>query len=39
MGSCVVMTEFEGDDLIEISLALPPDASADLSTFAGLGLT
>lgn len=39
LGSCVVTTEFDGDVLREITLTLPPDGSADLSTFAGLGLT
>jgi hypothetical protein len=39
LGSCVVMAEFDGDKLKEVTLTLPPDASADVSTFAGLGLT
>lgn len=38
-GSCLVMAEFDGDALSEITVTVPPDASADLSTFAGLGLT
>lgn len=39
LGSCVLMTEYSGTELAEISLTLPPDPSAVLSTFAGLGLT
>jgi hypothetical protein len=39
LGSCVVMTEYEGDELTDVTLTVPPDGSADLSTFAGLGLT
>lgn len=39
LGSCVVMAEYDADQLTEVSLTLPPDRSADLSTFAGLGLT
>lgn len=39
LGSFLVMAEFEGDVLSEISLTVPPDVSADVSTFAGLGLT
>jgi hypothetical protein len=39
LGSCVVLTEFDHDVLTEVSLTLPPDAAADVSTFAGLGLT
>jgi hypothetical protein len=39
MGSCVVMVEFENDALSEITLTVPPDGSAELSTFAGIGLT
>jgi len=39
LGSCVVMAEYDADRLTEVSLTLPPDRSADLSTFAGLGLT
>jgi hypothetical protein len=39
MGSCVVMVEFENEAVSEITLTVPPDASAELSTFAGLGLT
>lgn len=39
LGSCVVMAEYDADALTEVSLTLPPDRGADLSTFAGLGLT
>ncbi|HET8745125.1 MAG TPA: hypothetical protein VFM98_05950 [Ramlibacter sp.] len=39
LGSCIVMESFEDDELHEVSLTLPPDPMADLSTFAGLGLT
>ncbi|MEJ8839990.1 hypothetical protein [Ramlibacter sp. AN1133] len=39
LGSCVVLAEFEGGELTEVSLTLPPDRSAELSSFAGLGLT
>jgi hypothetical protein len=39
LGSCVVLAEFNGEVLTEVSLTLPPDRSADISTFAGLGLT
>lgn len=39
LGSCLVMAEYDADRLTEVSLTLPPDRSADLSTFAGLGLT
>lgn len=39
LGSCVVMTEYEGEDLRDVTLTVPPDGSAELSTFAGLGLT
>jgi hypothetical protein len=39
LGSYLVMAEFENDLLTEISLTIPPDVSADVSTFAGLGLT
>lgn len=39
LGSCVVMAEYEGDELSEVSVTLPPDRGAELSTFAGLGLT
>lgn len=39
LGSCVLTAEFDGDVVTEVSLALPPDQSAHLSTFAGLGLT
>ena len=38
-GSCVVMAEYDGEVLKELSLTLPPDSAADMSTFAGLGLT
>jgi hypothetical protein len=39
LGSVLVMAEFDEDVLREVSLTLPPDPSADVSTFAGLGLT
>lgn len=39
LGSCLVMAEFEGDVLTDVSLTLPPAPGADVSTFAGLGLT
>lgn len=39
LGSCLVLVEMDADQLTEVSLTLPPDATADVSTFAGLGLT
>lgn len=37
-GSCVVIAEYDDEDRVaEVSLTLPPDAAAELSTFAGLG--
>jgi hypothetical protein len=40
LGSCLVMAEYDdGDRLREVVLTLPPDGNADLSTFAGLGLS
>lgn len=39
LGSCLVLAQFDADVLTEVSLTLPPDPSADVSTFAGLGLT
>lgn len=39
LGSCLVMAEFDEDVLREVSLTLPPDPAAEVSTFAGLGLT
>lgn len=39
LGSCLVMVEMDEEELTEVSLTLPPDATADVSTFAGLGLT
>jgi hypothetical protein len=39
LGSCLVMAEFDDDVLTEVTLTLPPDPAADVSTFAGLGLT
>jgi hypothetical protein len=39
LGSCLVLEAYDGEQLTEVSLTLPPDATADLSTFAGLGLT
>jgi hypothetical protein len=38
LGSCVLMAEFDGELLSDISLALPPDSTSEYSTFAGLGL-
>jgi len=37
--SCMVATEYEGEELAAASLTMAPRASAFLSTFAGLGLT
>ena len=39
LGSCLVLQEFDDEILTEVSLTLPPDVTADVSTFAGLGLT
>jgi hypothetical protein len=39
LGSCVMMAEFDDDVLREVTLTLPPEITADVSTFAGLGLT
>lgn len=39
LGSCLLMSEHDGDELADVSLTLPPDRSAAFSTFAGLGLT
>jgi len=39
LGSCLVLEAYDGEQLTEVSLTLPPDATADVSTFAGLGLT
>ena len=39
VGSCILLEAFDGDELTEASLTLPPDPAAELSTFAGLGLT
>lgn len=39
LGSCVLMTDYDGDVLREVTLTVPPDRSEDVSTFAGLGLT
>lgn len=39
LGGCLVVAEFSEDVLTEVSLTLPPHQSADMSTFAGLGLT
>jgi len=39
LGSCIVLLEMDADELTEASLTLPPDATADVSTFVGLGLT
>lgn len=39
LGSCLVMAEFDDEVLREVSLTLPPDPAAEVSTFAGLGLT
>jgi hypothetical protein len=38
LGSCVLMAEFDGEVLTDISLALPPDSTSEPSSFAGLGL-
>jgi class 3 adenylate cyclase len=35
----MVTTEYEGDCMTAASLTLPPRGNAQLSTFAGLGLT
>jgi hypothetical protein len=39
LGSCLVLAEFDNEVLTEVSLTLPPDVTAEVSTFAGLGLT
>jgi hypothetical protein len=39
LGSCLVMAEFDNEVLTQVSLTLPPDVTAEVSTFAGLGLT
>ncbi|MBK0394882.1 hypothetical protein [Ramlibacter algicola] len=39
LGSCVVIAEYDGDVLRDVTLTVPPDSSAEFSTFAGLGLT
>jgi hypothetical protein len=39
IGGCMVTTEFEGGCITATSLTLPPRSNAQLSTFAGLGLT
>jgi hypothetical protein len=39
LGSCLVMAEFQDDVVTDVSLTLPPNPAAGLSTFAGLGLT
>jgi hypothetical protein len=39
LGSCLVLEAYDGEQLTEVSLTLPPDATADVSTFAGLGLS
>jgi hypothetical protein len=39
LGSCLVLAEFDKEVLTEVSLTLPPDVTAEVSTFAGLGLT
>lgn len=39
VSTAMVMTELHGDEPGGTTLTLPPTASADLSTFAGLGLT
>lgn len=38
LGSCVLMAEFDGELLTDISLALPPNSTSEHSSFAGLGL-
>ena len=39
MASYMVTTEYEGESLTAASVTLPPRGNAQLSTFAGLGLT
>jgi hypothetical protein len=39
LDACVVMAEFERDELTQVALTLPPARGEFLSTFAGLGLT
>jgi hypothetical protein len=39
LDACVVMAEYEGDELTQVTLTLPPPRGEFLSTFAGLGLT
>lgn len=39
LDACVVMAEYERDELTQVALTLPPARGEFLSTFAGLGLT
>lgn len=39
LGSCLVIAEFEEEIVKTVTLTLPPDQAAEMSTFAGLGLT
>jgi hypothetical protein len=39
LDACVVMAEYEHDELTQVALTLPPASGEFLSTFAGLGLS
>ena len=39
LDACVVMAEYDRDELTQVALTLPPAPGEFLSTFAGLGLT
>jgi len=39
LDACVVMAEYDRDELTQVALTLPPARGEFLSTFAGLGLT
>ena len=39
LDACVVMAEYDRDELTQVALTLPPARSEFLSTFAGLGLS
>jgi hypothetical protein len=39
LGSCLVIAELEEELVKTVTLTLPPDQAAEMSTFAGLGLT
>jgi hypothetical protein len=39
LDACVVMAEYDHDELTQVALTLPPARGEFLSTFAGLGLT